>query len=130
MVGVMKISSIKLSKQARDQLVRLKRTTGIKQWNILCRWALCMSLADPSIPPKADIPADSNVEMSWAVFGGDYRDLYLALLKERCHRDGIKITKNSLMKQLRLHLHRGIGFLFGDRRIASISDLISFAINS
>jgi hypothetical protein len=26
------------------QLIRLKTRTGITQWNILCRWAFCLSL--------------------------------------------------------------------------------------
>ena len=30
-----------------------------------------------------DIPADSNVEMTWHVFGGEYQEIYFALLKER-----------------------------------------------
>ena len=40
----------------------------------------------PRRPTPVDIPADSNVEMTWQVFGGDAHELYLALLKERCER--------------------------------------------
>jgi DNA sulfur modification protein DndE len=57
----MSIDHIRLSKQAREQLIRLKRHTGIEHWNVLCRWAFCRSLAEPSVPPPAKIPADSNV---------------------------------------------------------------------
>jgi len=64
------IDHIRLSQQAKDQLIKLKRVTGIEHWNVLCRWALCVSLAESSIPPAAKIPSDSNVEMSWKVFGG------------------------------------------------------------
>ena len=78
------IDHIRLSQQAKDQLIKLKRVTGIEHWNVLCRWALCVSLAESSIPPAAKIPSDSNVEMSWKVFGGRHTDLYLALVKERC----------------------------------------------
>jgi DNA sulfur modification protein DndE len=54
----------RLSAQAKDQLIRLKTRTGIAQWNILCRWAFCLSLRQPSVPTPLEIPADSNVEMS------------------------------------------------------------------
>jgi DNA sulfur modification protein DndE len=80
------IEHIRLSQQAKDQLLRLKRKTGIQHWNVLCRWAFCISLAEPGVPPPAKIPADSSVEMTWKVFGGVYSDIYLALLKQRCQQ--------------------------------------------
>lgn len=117
------IDRIQLSQTAKDQLLKLKRNTGIKHWNVLCRWAFCTSLAEPSAPPAAKIPADSNVEMTWKVFAGPYHELYLAMLKARCRRDGLGIDDETLAMQLRLHLHRGIGYLFADRRIQSVGDL-------
>lgn len=113
----MPIEHIRLSKQAREQLIRLKRYTGIEHWNVLCRWAFCRSLAEPSAPPPARIPADSNVEMSWKVFGGRHYEIYLALLKERCLRDDLGIDDEVLASQFRLHLHRGIAYLASDRRM-------------
>lgn len=113
----MAIEHIRLSKQAREQLIRLKRYTGIEHWNVLCRWALCRSLAEASMPPPARIPADSNVEMSWRIFGGRYHEIYLALIKERCLRDGLGIDDDVLASQFRLHLHRGIGYLAADRSV-------------
>ena len=38
----MSIKQVRLSNQAKEQLIRLKTRTGIQQWNILCRWALCL----------------------------------------------------------------------------------------
>jgi DNA sulfur modification protein DndE len=113
----MAIEHIRLSKQAREQLIRLKRYTGIEHWNVLCRWAFCRSLAEPSVPPPARIPADSNVEISWKVFGGRHQEIYMALLKERCLRDGLAIEDEVLATQFRLHLHRGIAYLASDRQI-------------
>ena len=86
---VMSIKQIRLSAQAREQLIRLKTRTGITQWNILCRWAFCLSLQQPSPPTPIEIAANSNVEMDWQTFGGDAQELYLALLKERCVLDGM-----------------------------------------
>ncbi|MCL4207026.1 MAG: DNA sulfur modification protein DndE [Pirellulaceae bacterium] len=89
----------------------MKTRTGIGQWNILCRWAFCLSLAEVTPPTPVEIPADSNVEMSWLVFGGEHHALYSALLKTRCVRDGLDTGDETLFRQFRLHLHRGIGDL-------------------
>lgn len=121
----MSIKQIRLSNQAKDQLIRLKTKTGIQQWNILCRWAFCLSLNEPTPPTPIDIPADSNVEMTWHVFGGEHHELYLALLKQRCLRDRLDISPETLSRQFRLHLHRGIGYLATPNRIRSIADLVS-----
>ena len=69
------VKQVRLSQQAKDQLSRLKGKTGIKNWNILCRWALCYSLSEGTIPTDIELPADSNVEMSWYTFGGEYSEI-------------------------------------------------------
>ena len=120
----MSLEHIRVSERARDQLVRLKRPTGIQHWNVLCRWAFCASLADPSVPTPTKIPSDSSVEMTWKVFGGTYEEIYLALLKERCRCDGLGTSDEVLTTQFRLHLHRGIGILAADRRLRNIADLM------
>lgn len=120
----MPIEHIHLSQQAKDQLVKVKRWTGVQNWNTLCRWGFCLSLSEPGVPPPAKIPADSSVEMSWKVFGGPYADIYLALLKERCRRDHLETTDEVLSTQFRLHLHRGIGYLAADKSIKNIQTLL------
>ena len=69
-ISQMIIKQIRISQTAKEQLSRLKGKTGIKNWNILCRWALCYSLSEGTIPTDLNIIADSNVEMSWYTFGG------------------------------------------------------------
>ncbi len=124
----MSVKQIRLSSQAKDQLIRLKAKTGITQWNILCRWAFCLSLRQPTPPTPIEVPADSNVEMSWQVFGGEAHELYLGLLKERCDRDGLGTAEDVLGKEFRLHLHRGISYLATPQAIRSIGDLVRLAI--
>jgi DNA sulfur modification protein DndE len=121
------IKQVRLSGQAREQLIRLKTRTGITQWNILCRWALCLSLRHQAPPTPVEIPADSNVEMTWQVFGGDAHELYLALLKERCAADGLGTSDEVLGRQFRLHLHRGISYLATPQAVRSIADLLRLA---
>lgn len=119
----MPIDHIRLSQQAKDQLLRLKRRTGLQHWNVLCRWAFLTSLAEPSIPPLTKILADSSVELTWRVFGGTYSEIYLALLRQRCHHDKLDLSDEVLATQFRLHLHRGIGYLAADRKISKIDGL-------
>jgi DNA sulfur modification protein DndE len=107
----MPVENIKLSQKAKESLSRLKRGTGIQHWNVLCRWAFCTSLKEESVPPQMNHPADSNVEMTWKIFAGEYGELYWAILKERLRRDGIELTEENLHVQFRLHLHRGISYL-------------------
>lgn len=124
------IERIKLSTTAKDQLIKLKRITKIDQWNILCRWAFCRSLAESSIPSAFIIPQDSNVEMSWQVFGGEIADILLLALKHRCYEDGLGVKKDVLANQFRLHLHRGIAYLAGDYNLKNISDLAKLSQNN
>ncbi len=86
------LDRIKLSQTAKDQLIKLKRVTKIPTWNLLCRWALCRSLAEPSIP--SPVPTDPT----------------------------------TLATQLRLHLHRGIGYLAGDPHLKRLQDLCHLAL--
>lgn len=118
------IDRIKLSQSAKDQLIKLKRITKIDQWNILCRWAFCRSLAEETSPSPVPIPADSNVEMTWQIFGGESADLLLIALKQRCHQDGLPTDKDTLATQFRLHLHRGIGYLAGDPNLKRVEDFV------
>ena len=126
----MTLETVRLSQRAKDQLIKLKRNTGIKYWNELCRWGFCLSLSEPGAPPIVKIPVDSNIEMSWTVFGGRYADLYMALLKMRLHHDDLPLDKETLALQFRLHLHRGISYLAGIQELRSIEDLTKLAIES
>lgn len=118
------LERIRLSQTARDQLIKLKRITKIDQWNILCRWAFCRSLAEPAPPAPVPIPTDSNLELTWRVFGGELSDILILALKQRCHNDGLDTDPETLATQFRLHLHRGIGYLAGDVNLKKIEHLI------
>lgn len=118
------LDNIKLSQREKDHLVQLKRRTKIQNWNVLCRWAFAASLAEPSVPPEAKLASDSSIEMTWRVFGGEYAEIYDALMRHRCARDGLGNDSETLAKYFRLHLHRGIGYLFADRSLQSIRHLI------
>ncbi len=124
------VDRVRLSQTAKEQLTKLKRITQIEQWNILCRWAFCCSLAEPTVPSPTPIPANSNVELTWRVFGGELSDVLLLALKQRCHNDGLESDRQTLAEQFRLHLHRGIAYLAGDANLRMVEDLSSMALSS
>lgn len=122
------IERVRISQTAEDGLIKLKRSTKIKQWNILCRWAFCRSLAEPSVPSPVPIKTDSKVEIAWNVFGGEIADTLLIALIQRCHQDGLGSDRDTLKQQFTLHLHRGIGYLAGDSKIQEIEYLVTLEL--
>lgn len=119
----MAIETVRIDEQGREQLIRLKRHTGVETWNVLCRWAFCASLAEKTRPPMRLFKGEAAVEIAWRVFGGAHHELYLALLKQRCLQDNLPIDPAVLQEQFRLHLHRGLGYLAADRSVRSIGGL-------
>ena len=121
------IKQIKLPTQSKDRLSRLKGRTGIQNWNVLCRWALCFSLSEGTIPTDFELPADSNLEMSWLTFTGENHEIYEALVRAWCIENDIPINDEMLNKYFKLHLNRGISYLAGTGVIKSIDDLVYLA---
>lgn len=122
------VKQIRLSQQAKEKLSRLKGKTGIKNWNILCRWALCYSLSEKTLPTDIEIPADSNLEMSWYTFGGEYSDIYEALVKAWCIEMDLPTDPVTLTKYFYLNIERGISYLCGTGFIKNLDDLVSLAV--
>jgi DNA sulfur modification protein DndE len=115
------IENVYVSEKGKSQLGRLKSKTGITQWNHLCRWAFTLSLQEPSIPPMEDIVTDSSIDMTWQTFAGQYHEVYIAILKTRLQNDGLPLDSDNIKLYFKLHLHRGISYLF--KRVDSIEAL-------
>ncbi len=122
------VKVVRLSQQAKEHLSRLKGKTGIKNWNVLCRWALCYSLSEKTVPTDLPVIADSNLEMSWYTFAGEYSELYDALMKEWCIEMGLPLDEATLIKYFYLNLERGIAHLCGTGFIKNLGDLLSLTI--
>ena len=125
----MTIETVRLSENAKTQLILLKRKTGLQNWNVLCRWGFCYSLRQSSIPPAEKILTDSSIEMTWKVFAGAHPELYFALLVQRCHQDGLELSDKILTEQFKLHLHRGIAYLATYSQLKSIATLLHLIID-
>jgi DNA sulfur modification protein DndE len=121
------IENVRVSEKAKIQLITLKRRTGIQNWNVLCRWALCASLKEKSEPPKEDLGADSSIEMTWKTFSGGQDQVYLALIQQRATAMGVPLEKGPLYQYFRIHMHRGISYLVGNPSLQSIEDLVRLA---
>ncbi len=124
------VKQIKLSSQSKERLSRLKGKTGIKNWNILCRWALCYSLSEETIPTDIPVICDSNVEMSWFTFAGEYSELYEAIIKAWCIKAGCPTDDDTVSKYFKLHLERGIAHLSGTGFIKDLNSLLNLAIEA
>ena len=123
------VKHFKLSQPEKERLIRIRSRTGIQNWNILCRWALCWSLAEPTIPGGVDPLSDSNVEMDWSTFAGEYSEIYEAIIRQRCINDGLGEDEKTLAKYFRLHLSRGINHYSTRGTIKTCQDLLITAIN-
>lgn len=118
---MMQIDRIRLTAVAKNQLITLKRKTGISHYNTLCRYAFCLSLANEAIPPSENFNFNGGIDIDWRTFTGDNELIYLNLLLLRVYHDQMPINDFTLKSMLHGHLHRGLSFLMSMRD----SDLIS-----
>jgi DNA sulfur modification protein DndE len=116
--------TVRISKRGRDQLIKLKKVTGIENWNILCRWAMCVSLTEATTPMNYDSSEMSNIEMAWRTFGGKNAAIYEALIQKQARNNMEDPTPEMISQFFRNHLHRGIANLSTGKRIAHIGDLL------
>jgi DNA sulfur modification protein DndE len=114
----MQIIKIRVSEEADQRLRYLKAKTGLTP-NLLCRFGFCLSLREPGIPNIDDYQENSSREFNRYTLTGQWDSLFIALLKERCYKDGI--PENELENQFKAHINRGI-LLFG-QRVKSIEDI-------
>lgn len=115
--------TLRLGKQSRDNLIKIKRVTGIEHWNIICRWALLVSLREPTRPVAPPVNAEGGVEITWKIFAGDLADALSALLAMRAQTDA-NSSDYDAAASLRAHVTRGLGYLASGTETKSISDFI------
>lgn len=118
------VETVRVSPLGRDQLIKLKRQTGIEHWNVLCRWALCASLRESTPPSPPSSSGEGGVEMSWKVFAGEHSDIYAALIAMRCRKDEMEETPEAQANCLRFHLHRGLGYLSSGKDVKTIDGFL------
>jgi len=112
------VDHVRVSKRGRDQLAKIRRVTGIENWNIICRWAFCASLRESAVPPSAGQEGDTAVELSWRTFAGEHSDVYIAAHLFRYEADRKHGEKSDLAENFRRHLYRGLNYL--DARLETV----------
>lgn len=114
---LLRFNRLRMSYRSQNLIGQLKSKTGITP-NVMGRFAICMSLNDPS-PPNPDEFDEGGSEIHPSVLFGDYTDMFTALMVMRLQRDGLDPEKH-LNRMLRAHFNRGTIALFA--RIHDISD--------
>lgn len=126
--GYFMLDTVRVTESDSDLLVRLKRSTGIRNWNVLCRWGFCLSLRDPDRPHVDPRGAWSSIEMTWKVFGGPYSSIYWAALQQRyfedCRGNNAQMSDEGLEQEFYRHLHRGIGHLANIAQRPTLDDIM------
>jgi DNA sulfur modification protein DndE len=121
------VETVRVSQRAKEILIRLKVKTGIDQWNVLCRWALCVSLQSPTPPSVDDFGEDSSVEMAWKVFAGSHADSLTAALALKSAQDGDDVAdRAAFARSFRAHLETGIRKL---QAIKTLDDLLIWHVS-
>ena len=64
-----KIETLRTTSNIKNILVRLKSITGVQYWNVVCRWGLCTSLKQSTLPRLVEEKLD-GVEIDYDIFVG------------------------------------------------------------
>lgn len=121
---------IKLSASARNQLATLKRRTGIEHNNVICRHALCISLANPSVPPDENFSFAGGLEIDWRTLTGGQEALYTNLLIVRLLVDGKRVSEEAIRQTFLLHVHRGLSYLTSRREEDLLAELAASVVQA
>jgi len=105
------IDRVKLSSAAKQQLITLKRRTGVEHYNVICRHALCVSLANESLVPPESMQFSGGIEIDWRTFAGEAEETYLNLLIVRAMADEGECSAATVRNTLNAHVHRGLSYL-------------------
>lgn len=121
------VKRLRFSEKTRYQIINIKTKTQIPTYAAICRWGICYSLAQGSVPSPIPQVFDSNLEITWETFVGDTGAAIPAALLQFCYQHNLPLDSKSVQKQFELHLARGISYLAG-LKLFKIESLISLAL--
>ena len=114
--------AVRISARGREILIKLKRYTGIGQWNVLCRVAYCYSLAIATEPTQSPEKGDVALEIEWPTFAGPIKAELAALTVARATAAGI--TEQDIARYVRTHLERGLSAIQNVRSIDEAATIV------
>lgn len=133
--------TLRYSKQVRDQLIWLKRQTGLPHFHTLCRWAFCLSMADPSPARLVQVGGDAeeqrtgargsngqSFELPWDRFGQRESAVLAEVLERRALSEGLDTSREALQHLAQAHVQRGLSRLMAGKRIRSVAHLLKVAV--
>ena len=121
------VKRFRFSEKTRYQIINIKTQTQIPTYAAICRWGICYSLAQGSVPSPVPQVFDSNLEITWETFVGDTGAAIPVALIQFCHQHNLPLDSESLKRQFELHLARGIAYLVG-LKLSEIEELIGLAL--
>ena len=117
------IDLLRTSVNVRNSLTRIKTITGIPNWNIICRWAFCLSLKQTSLPREVDEKLD-GIEIDFDTLVGKNKSIYTQLLINNLISHKVEIDKKNLTKYLYAHVNRGVNIIYTNK-LKDISGLMN-----
>ena len=115
--------AVRISARGREILIKLKRYTGIGQWNTLCRLAYCYSLAIATEPTQVPEKGDVALEIEWPTFAGPIKTELAALTVARATTAAV--AEQDIARYVRSHLERGLSAIQNAR---SLSEVVAMVI--
>jgi DNA sulfur modification protein DndE len=108
------IDLLRTSANVRNLLTRIKTITGIPNWNIICRWAFCLSLKQTSLPREVDEKLD-GIEIDYDILVGKNKSIYTQLLINNLISHKVEIDRKNLTKYLYAHVNRGVNIIYTNK---------------
>ena len=115
---------LRTSTNVKNSLTRIKTLTGIPNWNIICRWAFCLSIKQTALPREVEEKLD-GIEIDYDVLFGKNKPIYTQLLINNLITHNVKIDKKNLTKYLYAHVNRGVNIIYTNK-LKDISGLMAF----
>ena len=108
------VDILRTSSNVKSSLTRIKTITGISNWNIICRWALCLSLKQTSLPREVEEKLD-GVEIDYDTLVGKNKSIYTQLLINNLVTHNVAVDKKNLTKYLYAHVNRGVNIIYTNK---------------
>jgi DNA sulfur modification protein DndE len=108
------IERVRISAAGKQQLSTLKRRTGIEHYNVICRHALCASLANSTKVPPETLQYTGGIEIDWKIFAGEADATLTNILICRAVADQGDASPMAVRGLLQAHIHRGLAYLVSD----------------
>jgi len=116
---------LRTSTNVKNSLTRIKTLTGIPNWNIICRWAFCLSIKQTALPREVEEKLD-GIEIDYDVLFGKNKPIYTQLLINNLVTHKVKIDKKNLTKYFYAHVNRGVNIIYTNK-LKDISDLFKLS---